>query len=442
VRKTKTEKRPEQERLVTHYRWLFILAMISLLVVVSLLFLLLFEPPLPFVVSWSPRERNDTPRFLRTIYALTNGWLDRATSAEVLTNGERFYPAELAAIRGARRSVHATAYIMSPGKVAAEYVAALTERARAGIEVKLVLDALGSNALNAAAFKPLMDAKGRVAWYRPLKWYTWTRIGNRSHRELLVIDGKTAFIGGAGVADHWLIGSKDKPRWRDMMLRVEGAAVTGLEASFAENWLEAAGEILADSDDTPPAPATGPATSLVVTSTPTMGRFTPARILFQTLLASASKRIRISTPYFLPDHALRDEIARAAHERHVEVKIIVPGGKTDHWMVWHASRRLYGDLLRSGVQIYEYQPSMNHTKCMTVDGIWSVVGSTNMDTRSFGINDEVNLALRDPALAARLEQDFTADLARSQRVTYDEWRRRGFVQRFQEYFGALFERQE
>jgi cardiolipin synthase len=173
-----------------------------------------------------------------------------------------------------------------------------------------------------------------------------------------------------------------------------------------------------------------------------VGRFTPARILFQTLLASATQRIYISTPYFLPDHALRDEITRAAHERHVQVRIVVPGRRSDHRMVWHASRRLYGELLRSGVEIFEYEPSMNHTKSLMVDGLWSVVGSTNMDTRSFGLNDEVNLAVRDASLTNRLERDFLADVARSRPVLYEEWRNRGPIRRMQEWIGAVFERQE
>ncbi len=408
----------------------------------GLLFLLLFEPPLPYTVSWEHPEPNSSPDFLRTVFTLTGGWVDRHAALDVLTNGESFYPAEIAAIRGAKRSVHATAYIMQRGKAASEYIEALTDRARHGIEVKVVIDAVGSAGMRTGDFKPLMDAGGRVAWYRPLKWYTWPRLGNRTHRELLVIDGETAFAGGAGVADHWLLSTKDEPRWRDMMVRIRGEAVPGLQASFAQNWLEATGEILASSSHFPrPAPA-GDAVALVVSSTPTTGRSTPARILFQTLLASATKQIDISTPYFLPDHALRDELTRAAQERHVQVRIIVPGKHADHWIVRSAARRLYGELLRAGVQVYEYEPAMNHTKAMIIDGLWAVFGSTNMDTRSFGINDEVNVAVCDASFAARLEGNFQGDLIQSRRVDLKHWTSRGPVEQLSEWLGMVFERQE
>lgn len=436
------EPRATELRLVARYRWLLLLACAGFVMLGGFLLLALFAPPLPYNVSWSHPELNDSPEFQRTLFVLTSGWVDRNSGLEVLTNGEVFYPAQIAAIRAARRSVHLTAYIFRRGKVASQYLDALTERARAGIEVKIVIDTVGSGRMLASDFKQLTDAGGRVAWYRPMKWYTLPRFGKRTHREILVVDGETGFIGGAGVADHWRFGSNDEPRWRDLMVRVAGEAVPGLQASFAENWLEATGEILAASRHyTRPAPA-GAAVSLVVNSTPTTGRSTPARILFQTLLASARKRIHIQTPYFLPDHALRDEIARAAHERHVEVRVIVPGKHADHWVVRAGARRLYGELLKAGVEIYEFDTAMNHTKAMLIDDLWTVVGSTNFDSRSFGLNDEVNLAVRDTAFARRLEKDFSDDLGHSRRIRYDEWKNRNVLKRIGEWLGWLLERQE
>jgi len=182
--------------------------------------------------------------------------------------------------------------------------------------------------------------------------------------------------------------------------------------------------------------------AIVVDSSPSTGASTRARILFQTLLASARKTIHITTPYFLPDRSARAEMVRAVRERGVELKIIVPGGHSDHLLTRRSSRRLFGDLLKAGAKIYEYEPAMIHAKTMIIDGVWSIVGSTNFDNRSFGLNDEINLAARDEKLAARLAEDFSTDLAASREVTYDEWRSRSIFERMHEWLGWVLERQQ
>jgi cardiolipin synthase len=182
--------------------------------------------------------------------------------------------------------------------------------------------------------------------------------------------------------------------------------------------------------------------ALVVDSSPGSGGSTRARILYQTLLASARKSLHVTTPYFLPDWSVRREMVRAVRERGVELKIIVPGRHSDHLLTRRSSRRLFGELLKAGARIYEYEPAMIHAKTMIVDGVWSVVGSTNFDNRSFGLNDEINLAARDSKLAARLAEDFSADLAASREVTYDEWRRRPVTERLHEWLGWVLERQQ
>jgi cardiolipin synthase len=439
--KNEAEERPEVKG-PPSFKVLLVVSFLALLVVSGLLFLALFEPPLPYAMSPAPRDGNGSAEFLRTLEALSGGRLDRASRLAVFTNGEAFYPAELEAIRAARHSVHLEAYIFEDGKVAGELIGALTERAKAGVDVKLLLDAVGSGATPGSRFKELTEAGGQVARYHPFKWYTWPRLNNRTHRELLIVDGQLGFTGGAGIADHWRYGSEDRPRWRDMMVRVEGDAVAGLQASFAENWLEATGDVLADPKYFPLPAAGGSSIALVVSSSPTTGRSTSARLLFQTLLASAQERVYISSPYFLPDRGLRDEIARAARERKVEVKVVVPGKWIDHRMVRRSSQRLFGELLEAGAEIYEYQPSMNHTKSLMIDGLWAVVGSSNMDTRSFSLNDEVNVAVRDAAFTKRLERDFLADLSQSRQVRHEEWKRRGLRDRVEEWIGALLERQQ
>jgi cardiolipin synthase len=416
--------------------------MVALVLQSGLLFLALFEPGLPYTISKAPAERLDSPEFLHVLSALTRAPIRHYDKLEVLTNGEVYYPAELDAIRKAQRSINLEAYIFQDGEVAGQFVKALAERARAGVHVNILADALGSTSLYKRDLRELLDAGGRLAWYHPIRWHTWPRINNRTHRELLIIDGKLGFVGGSGWADHWLKSEKDNPRWRDTMVRTEGAIVTGLQATFAENWLEASGEILTGREYFPMLPATGPDRALVVGSSPGAGRSTEARVLFQTLLASAREKVYITTPYFLPDSSIRGELVRAVKERGVDVRIVVPGHKSDHALTRNSSRRLYGELLQAGAKIYEYQPSMIHTKSLVIDSLWSVVGSTNMDSRSFHLNDEVNLAVADADFAARLEQDFQQDLSKSRQITYEVWRKRPMIERVQEWFGSIYERQQ
>lgn len=427
---------------VRNYRTIAILALVALIAQAWLLFLALFAPGLPYRVSRAPAERLYHPHFIQTLQALTGGHLHTASTFEVLTNGEVFYEAELAAIRSARRSINLEAYIFAQGELTRRFVDALAERARAGVEVNVVVDAIGGFSQTKGYFDPLTQARGQVEWYHPLRWNTWPRVNNRTHRELLIVDGWLGFIGGAGFADHWYKSTRDEPRWRDTMVRAEGEAVTGLQAVFAENWLESSGEILAGPAYFPFHHAPARAKALVVGSTPTTGSSTSARVLFQTLLASAEKTISITTPYFLPDNSARAELVRAAKERHVEVKIIVPGHHNDHLLTRRSSRRLYGELLEAGAKIYEYQPAMIHTKSLVIDGQVGVVGSTNFDSRSFALNDEVNLAVFDTGFAQRLQQDFSNDLARSREITFEQWKRRPCIERAHEAFGWLLERQQ
>jgi cardiolipin synthase len=410
-----------------------------------MLALALFEPALPYKFSSPPTASLDSPEFLRVLGALAGGQVHEKSHLQVLTNADVYYPAELEAIAQARHSVNLEAYIFKRGEVTRRFLAALIERARAGVQVNVVVDAVGSFTTWPGYFKELRAAGGRVHFYHPIRWYTLPRINNRTHRELIIVDGTVGFIGGAGFADYWLKSHgprKRKRPWRDTMVRVEGEAVRDLQSVFAENWLETSGEVLADHRYFPCCPAVGDARTIVVRSTPSAGRAARNRMLFQMLLASARKSIHITTPYFLPDRSARAELVRAARERRVEVKIIVPGRHIDHLITQASSRRLWGRLLRAGIGIHQYGPAMIHTKALIVDGLWSVVGSTNFDSRSFGINDEVNLAISDPVLAARLEEDFARDLAASKTVNYRRWLQRPFMERAHELIGRILERQQ
>jgi cardiolipin synthase len=419
-----------------------ILVITGLLLQLLLVVLALFEPGPAYRIVERPVLPLDSKGFARMLAALSDSEMHGNSRVDVLTNGDVFYEAELEAIAKAQSHICMEAYLFQKGEVARSFINALTERARAGIQVRLVLDAVGSFNTWPHTFRDLIDAGGQVCWYMPLRWYNLSRYNSRTHRELLVVDGAVGFIGGAGIGDQWLKSRRRRAKWRDTMFRVEGRAVSSLQSMFSENWLESSGELLTGTKYYPLCEVAGSGATIVINSSPSAGRSTRARMLFQTLIACAQRSIDLTTPYFLPDRSARQEMIRAVEERGVQLRIVVPGKHNDHLLTRRSSRRLYGDLLRHGAQIYEYQPAMIHTKSLVVDGVWSVVGSTNFDQRSFGLNDEVNLAALDEKLAGRLEQDFQADLAHSRRITYQEWQRRPLFERLHELLGWILERQE
>jgi len=308
------------------------------------------------------------------------------------------------------------------------------------VRVTLVMDAVGSFGAFRKSAGPLREAGCRVEPYQKLTWYRLSRLNNRTHRELLVVDGRLAFVGGAGVADWWGEPRHGKPMWRDMMARVEGPVVSQIQGIAAENWLECCGEIM-----------TGPETYKVHEKADGVGAFalksspsdrsTASRVLFQTLVEGSNARCRISTPYFLPDKAFRDALIRTAR-RGVDISVVVPGSATDQRWVRLASRRMFGKLLEAGIRIYEYSPGMIHVKMLVIDHLWSAIGTTNLDNRSFEHNDEVNLTIRDETIAARLEADNDADIARSTQITLDRWKRRPLWEKLIGSVAWVLERQQ
>jgi cardiolipin synthase len=427
---------------------LVVFAIISMVVVALLVFLILFEPGLEYQVKPLGLPL-DGKVFARVLGALADAEPHAGKRVEVLTNGDVFYEAELEAIRNAKQTIHLERYIFRGGdEIGRRYVDALAERARAGVKVKVVLDYIGSFTTWNELLAPLREAGACVEWYQPIRWYTFKRFNNRTHRDLLIVDGRIGFVGGAGVADWWATPTKKQPRWRDTMFRVEGELVTGLQATFAENWLESSGRVLAGGNDYFPEcrkeeQPTNAASEIgiVVNSSPSIGRGTRARILFQVLLANAGKTIDITSPYFLPDRSARREMIRAVKERGVRLRILVPGKHADHLLTRSAGRRRFGELLEGGAEIYEYTPSMIHAKVLIIDGLWSIVGTTNFDNRSFGINDEVNVAFQNVALADRLMQDFERDLSQSKQVTLERWNARPMRERMIEFASRILERQ-
>ena len=418
-----------------------VVAIIAIVAQSILLIVALFDPGLRYKIDHAELQDMDRREFLHSLEVVTDAQLSRDARLEVLTNGEQYYEAELAAIREAEHTINLEAYIFQRGEVADRFIGALAERARAGVEVRVVLDGVGSAMTTKRDFAPVIDAGGKLAFYHPLRFTKLPRYNHRTHRELLVIDGLVGFAGGAGVADHWFVTTPDRLRWRDTMVRLEGSVVNHLQATFAENWLEACGELIVGNRHFPDCPPAGNSEVLVVNSTPSAGGSSRARVLFQMLLASARKTIHITTPYFLPDRSIAGELVRAV-ERGVDVKVLVPGRHADHFLTRSSSRLAYGRLLPHGVRIFEYAPTMVHAKILIVDSHWAVFGSTNFDNRSFGLNDEVNVAVCDDGFASRLEEDFQRDVAETHEVSYEQWKDRSLLERGPELLGWLLERQQ
>ncbi len=399
---------------------------------------LLFAPHIPYTLDAPIDPCGD--HFIRMIEATCQGSFKGGNKIEIFTDGPAFYPAMIAAIRSARETVNMEVYMFKRGEAADLFVDALAERARAGVRVTLVMDAVGSFGHYRHIAGRLRPHGCRVEPYQRLKWYRLARLNNRTHRELVVIDGEVAFAGGAGIADWWLKPLKGKPIWRDLMARIEGPIVTAIQGVAAENWLECSGQILTSEEIYKRQPEPGSSGALVVKSSPA-DRATASRILFQTLIETAQGSVRIITPYFLPDKAFRRALRRVL-ARGVPITVIVPGPVTDQGFLRLASRRSYGTLLKAGMKILEYQPGMNHTKLLVVDDIWSVIGSTNLDNRSFEHNDEINVAIRDRVVAERLTCDFETDLRRSRDISLAEWRHRPVWEKLIGTLAWLLERQQ
>jgi cardiolipin synthase A/B len=377
----------------------------------------------------------DDPVFPDYVAALTGSGITRGDEYQILVNGVEIFPALLDAIRQARRRINFETYIYDTGTVADEFTTALAAAAARGVEVRLIVDAVGGSAMERGHVERLQRAGVQIGTYNPVKWYSIEEINYRTHRKILVVDGDVAFTGGAGVADHWL-GDADTPEhWRDTHLRVTGPAVTMLEAGFYENWAET-GHTSDARLDLRPAPPETRARSIVAWSSPSGGS-NRVKLLYLLSLAGARRTLDLQSPYVVLDESTRWSLTEA-RRRGVRVRLLVEGDLTDAKPVKYASRADYDALLAAGIEIYEFEPTMMHVKALVVDGAWSIVGSTNFDNRSLELNDEINVAIADADLALRLTEDFEADLRRSRRLTLEGWRDRAVTHKAREKFWALF----
>jgi cardiolipin synthase A/B len=379
------------------------------------------------------------PQFRRTMDQLLGRPIVSGNRVTALLNGDQAFPAMLEAIRSARRSVNLESYIFWSGTVATEFADALAERARAGVPVHVVVDWLGSKKIDDALVDRMRAAGVVVVKYGPLRWYALDRFNNRTHRKLLIVDGRVGFTGGIGIDDLYLGHAQDKDHWRDSQFRIEGPAVAELQAVFLDNWLESGNPLLDGPAYFPALDSVGPQLAQAVLSSPGAGT-EGLRLMYMLAIASAERSIRIANAYFVPN-TLAVEMLVAARRRGVEVEILVPGPVNDAKLVERASRAKWGPLLEAGVKIYEYQPTMYHAKVMVVDDYWVSVGSTNFDNRSFRLNDEANLNVLDDGFGREQSEGFVRDRARARQVTLEEWRRRPVTERLEELVGRMMRHQ-
>jgi cardiolipin synthase len=369
------------------------------------------------------------------VAALVGTELSRGNGFDVLTNGDQIFPAMLGAIDGARRRISFETYIFDTGEVARRFTEALEKAARRGVTVNMVIDAVGASKMEKAQIDRLRQAGSHVAQFNAPAWYSLEEINYRTHRKILVVDGEVAFTGGVGVADHWIGNADSKDHWRDTHVRVRGPVVRMIEAAFYENFLEADGTAAPELDAAPP-PVGEQGEALVVRSSPSGGSNDLKR-LYLLAIAAASHRIDITTPYFVTDESTLWSLEDAVR-RGVKVRVLMEGSLTDAMPVKYASRHMYDRLLQQGIELYEYQPTMMHTKTLVVDGIWSIFGSANFDNRSLELNDEMNVAVNSRSLARRFTDDLEEDLQRSHRITLEDWRQRPRIDKLRERFWTAF----
>ena len=371
------------------------------------------------------------PAFAATLGAYTGTTVVGGNRVEILLNGEEIFPAKVALIRKARRTINYAQYVFEDGEPAREITEALAERCRAGVKVNVLLDAVGALAMPSQFRAEMTNAGCRVENYRPLSPFAIDRVNYRNHRRILVVDGLVGVTGGSGISGKWSGNGRQEGHWRDTDVLLEGPVVEQLQGAFAENWLEATGVAIGGPEYFPRRrlELKGAVDAQVVRSSPAGGS-TSMYTMFLLALASAQHTIHITNPYFVPDDKMIDTLVGAA-KRGVQVTLIIPGA-IDHNLVRQASRAEFGRLLKNDIQIYEYRPALLHAKTMVVDGIWATVGSTNLDHRSFALNEELNVAIYDPETAQRLERVFEQDLGNSRRVIYKDWKNRSLASRFLE----------
>lgn len=383
-----------------------------------------------------PLHETGSPQFMRAMGSLLGPPVLEGNRITELQNGEEIFPAMLDAISKAQRTISFETFIYWSGEVGDKFSKALIERAEAGVKVHVLLDWVGCGKMDKDSLEAMKNAGVEVEYYRPLRWYNLSRLNNRTHRKLLVVDGKVGFTGGVGIADKWLGHAQDPEHWRDSHYRIEGPAVAQMQSAFLDNWIKTRSKVLHGDDYFPALEKIGGSRAQVFRSSSREGSES-VRLMYLLSIASARKTLRIASSYFIPDDLTIKSLIKAK-KRGVQVEIIVPGTKIDVEMSRKASRSLWGKLLEADIHIYEYQPTMFHCKVFIADDRWVSVGSTNFDNRSFRLNDEANLNILDEDFAKRQAAIFENDKTKSKRITLEEWKRRPWKERIPEALARIF----
>lgn len=359
------------------------------------------------------------PQFQRSMGIMLGPQIVEGNKIEALLNGDQIFPSMLKAIRGAKETINFESYIYWSEDIGREFAEALSERARAGVKVHLLIDWVGSAKMDDKDMDTMRQAGVEVRYYHPLRWYNLGRINNRTHRKLLVVDGRIGFTGGVGIAGLWTGNAQDPEHWRDSHFRAEGPVVAQMQAVLIDNWTKTTGNVLHGSVYFPPLQAAGNSKAQVFSSSPTGGSES-MHLMYLMAITAAEHDIQISASYFVPDDLTRKALVDA-RKRGVRLQIILPGKNIDAETVRSSSRGMWGELLQAGAEISEYQPTMYHCKVMIVDGLLVSVGSTNFDDRSFQLNDESNLNVYDANFARAQVAIFERDLKSAKRITYEQW---------------------
>lgn len=381
----------------------------------------------------------EDPQFLRSMGQLLGPAIVPGNRVTALQNGDQIFPAMLAAINSAQQSIAFETYIYWSGEIGQKFSAALCERARAGVKVHVMLDWLGTGKIDGKFLAAMQAAGVEVERYHPLRWYNLSRLNNRTHRKLLVVDGRIGFTGGVGIADAWSGHGDTKDHWRDSHYQIEGPAVAQMQAAFGDNWLKIRAKVLFGSAYYPELEQIGRSRAQVFKSSPTEGSES-VRLMYLLSIASAAKSIKLQAAYFVPDDLTLETLV-TARKRGVTIEIIVPGPHRDSEVVQAASRSRWAALLDAGVQIYEFQPALFHCKVLIVDGVWVSVGSTNFDNRSFRLNDEANLNIYDAVFATEQTAVFEADKSNSRLMTRAEFKNRSLLGKMADTLAGILRQQ-
>jgi cardiolipin synthase len=369
----------------------------------------------------------EDPQFRRSLGVLLGPGIVDGNKVEVLLNGDQIFTSMLAAIRGAQRTITFETYIYWSETIGSEFSEALAERARAGVKVHVLLDFIGSIKIDQKSMESMRAAGVQLQRYHKPVWWKLARMNNRTHRKLLIVDGKVGFTGGVGIADKWRGNAQDEDHWRDTHFRVEGPVVGQMQAVFNDNWTKSTGTVLDGVDYFPPLAPAGPSPAQMFSSSPTGGSES-MHLMYLMAITAARRTIALSSAYFVPDDLTVKALVAAA-KRGVNVRIITPGKIIDSDVVRAASRERWGDLLKAGIRIAEYQPTMFHVKALVVDSLLVSVGSTNFDNRSFSLNDEANLNVLDADFARQQEAVFEADWRSARETTLNHWEQRPLTQK-------------